>query len=598
MNFSESLGGNGSQAVSAYDRFPAVSVPVTASDYAASGWVAIGRELASRIAALGRAKTVVCVDFYHGVWEDDVVAALTAALKPVHVFLTREANRSPAEVDAMLARELGDDRVFALLSHRTVEEFFDPAKTAALAARIAAVEEGVVLVCGVAAAAVCPMRDLLVYADLARWEIQLRFRSGRLGNWLAENAGEDVLRLYKRGFFIDWRVLDRHKRTLYDAIDYLLDTNAAEPKLMTGSAFRRGLALAAAQPFRVKPYFDPGVWGGQWMKEKFGLDPKAKNYAWSFDGVPEENSLLFKIGDLVVETPAINLVFRHPHELLGEKVHARFGAEFPIRFDLLDTMKGGNLSLQCHPLTEYIQETFGMHYTQDESYYLLDVDEAASPCVYLGKKTGVTREEFSAALLESEKTGSFEAMKYVNAIPAHKHDHFLIPGGTIHCSGANCMVLEISATPYIFTFKMWDWGRLGLDGRPRPIHARHALANIQFDRDTAWVKKNLVGRVETLSEKPGVKEERTGLHEREFIETRRHWFTVPVEHETGGGVNVLNLVEGDEATVESPTGAFAPFVVHYAETFIIPAAVGKYVIRPSGPHAERVHGTIKAFVRT
>ena len=334
------------------------------------------------------------------------------------------------------------------------------------------------------------------------------------------------------------------------------------------------------------------------MKEKFDLDPSKKNYAWSFDCVPEENSLLVDVGGVVLETPSINLVFRRPHELLGEKVHARFGAEFPIRFDMLDTMRGGNLSLQCHPLTEYIQDPFGMHYTQDESYYLLDADETKSPVVYLAKKTGVTREGFAAALRESEETGSFDALRYVNAFPAKKHDHFLIPGGTIHCSGANCMVLEISATPYIFTFKMWDWGRIGLDGRPRPIHVEHALANIQFDRDTEWVRKNLVGRVETLSERPGVKEERTGLHEREFIETRRHWFTAPVEHDTRGGVNVLNLVEGEEATVESPTGAFAPFTVHYAETFIVPAAVGRYTVRPSGPGAEKLHATIKAYVRT
>ena len=580
-----------------YDRFPAVPVPVSARDYAVSGWAAIGAELRKAVAARGKQRTVVCVDLYHGVWEEEVLAALRTALDPDAVLETRVANKSAPAVKAMLAHDVGEDRVFAFLAHWAARDFFDSDAVAAFKKRLAAVESGVILVYGVAASVCCPAPDLLVYADMARWEIQLRFRSGRLSNWLTDNAGEDPLRLYKRGYFIDWRALDRHKCGLFDRIDYLLDTNAPEPKLMTGSAFRAGLDCAAARPFRVKPYFDPGVWGGQWMKERFGLDPAQPNYAWSFDCVPEENSLLMDVGGVVLETPAINLVFRKPHALLGEKVFARFGAEFPIRFDMLDTMRGGNLSLQCHPLTDYIQRTFGMHYTQDESYYLLDADASVSPCVYLGVKTGVKREALAAALAESGQTGRFDAESFVNAFPAKRHDHFLIPAGTVHCSGANCMVLEISATPYIFTFKMWDWGRLGLDGKPRPIHADHALANIQFNRDTEWVRNNLVGQVEVLSETDGIREERTGLHAYEFIETRRHWFTKPVAHDTNGGVNVLNLVEGAEASVESPTGAFEPFAVHYAETFIVPASVGRYVIRPTGPDADKPHATIKAYVR-
>ena len=69
------------------------------------------------------------------------------------------------------------------------------------------------------------------------------------------------------------------------------------------------------------------------------------------------------------------------------------------------------------------------------------------------------------------------------------------------------MVLEISATPYIFTFKMWDWGRLGLDGKPRPIHLRHGAANIQWDRTTAWVRQNLVNHLEPVGEGGGWREE-------------------------------------------------------------------------------------------
>ena len=144
------------------------------------------------------------------------------------------------------------------------------------------------------------------------------------------------------------------------------------------------------------------------------------------------------------------------------------------------------------------------------------------------------------------------------------------------------MVLEISATPYIFTFKLWDWGRVGLDGKPRPIHLEHGLANIQWNRDTAWVRKELLNQVEPIAEGDGWSEERTGLPSAEFLETRRIWFSKPVQHDTGGNLNVLNLVEGEAAVIESPTGAFEPLEIHYAETFIAPAAVGRYTIRPLG----------------
>jgi mannose-6-phosphate isomerase class I len=310
--------------------------------------------------------------------------------------------------------------------------------------------------------------------------------------------------------------------------------------------------------------------------------------------VPEENSLVLRFGDVAVEMPAQSVVCHQPAALLGPVVYDRFGAEFPIRFDFLDTMGGGNLSLQVHPLTEYIHRTFGMAYTQDESYYLMDAGPEAA--VYLGLTTDVDRETMLAELAEAERgERPFDAARHVNRWPARKHDHFLIPGGTVHCSAAGAMVLEISATPYIFTFKLWDWDRLGLDGLPRPTNLTHAAANIQWDRQTDWVRENLVNRTVPLGSGDGWREERTGLHELEFLETRRHWFTGTVPHQTKNTVQVFNLVDGAEAIVESPDGAFDPFVVHYAETFVVPAAVGAYTIRPQG--SAQSSATIKAFVR-
>ena len=299
---------------------------------------------------------------------------------------------------------------------------------------------------------------------------------------------------------------------------------------------------------------------------------------------------------MIFESPAINLVFYQSKRLLGNAVQARFGDEFPIRFDFLDTMSGGNLSLQVHPTTEYIREKFGMHYTQDESYYILDAGDDA--CVYLGLKDNISPQEMIRDLNRAQEEGVFfDAEKYVEKWPVKKHDHVLIPAGTVHCSGANSMVLEISATPYIFTFKLWDWGRMGLDGKPRPINIEHGQAVIDWSRTKDWVKNEAINTVQKMDEGQGWVEEKTGLHELEFIETRRHWFTQKVVHHTNASVNVLNLVEGKEAIVESPAGTFEPFIVHYAETFIIPEAVKEYTIRPHGLSEGQQCATIKAYVR-
>jgi mannose-6-phosphate isomerase class I len=539
---------------------------------------------------------VICIECYPGVLEPALRRAFEQGLHPTAVIMTTDLLKSSSAIERMVGGVLGDDPVFGRMNGIQIQDFFDERKLSTARDRATNWKNGLLLIVGTGASLVVPEPDLLLYADMARWEIQQRQRRNEIGNFGADNLAESAGLKYKRAFFVDWRAADRLKASLFSRIDYWLDTNNDIPKLVTGRSMREGLSQLVHRPFRVVPYFDPGPWGGHWMEEVCDLPKDVPNHAWCFDCVPEENSLLLKFGLTCVEVPAMNLILLHPRELLGQNVCSRFGAEFPIRFDFLDTMGGGNLSLQVHPRTQFIRIKFGMKYTQDESYYLLDAGEDGS--VYLGMKSDINRDAMIGELKAAQTNGhSFRAEAYVNKFPAKKHDHFLIPAGTIHCSGKNSMVLEISATPYIFTFKLWDWERLGLDGLPRPIHIDHGLMNVAWDRDTNWVQKNLINHIEPVAEGPEWQEERTGLHPLEFIETRRHWFTGPTPHETRDTVNVLNLVEGDEAVVESPTDAFEPFVVHYAETFIVPAAIGAYRISPAGQSIGKSCATIKAFVR-
>jgi mannose-6-phosphate isomerase class I len=575
-----------------YDKFPINPVSASGTD-CCEQWPAILDRLR---AYSSLAHLVICVECYPGVLEVELRKIFEQGLQPAAVMMTTDLLKDSFAIERMVGAVLGDDPVFGRMNGIQIEDFFDERRLGNARALAANWKQGLLLIIGTGATLLAPEPDILIYADLARWEIQKRQRRNQIANFGAENFQESAGLKYKRAFFVDWRAADRLKAALISRINFWLDTNSDIPKLVTGQSMREGLNQLVHRPFRVVPYFDPGPWGGHWMEEVCDLPHDVPNHAWCFDCVPEENSLLLKFGSSCVEVPAMNLILLYPCELLGQGVYARFGAEFPIRFDFLDTMGGGNLSLQVHPKSRYIGKEFGMKYTQDESYYLLDVGENGS--VYLGVKSDINREAMIRELKAAqENSHSFRAEAYINKFPAKKHDHFLIPAGTIHCSGKNSMVLEISATPYIFTFKLWDWGRLGLDGLPRPIHLEHGLKNISWDRDTDWVRENLINQIEQVAEGPGWREERTGLHQLEFIETRRHWFTAPVTHSTQDTVNVLNLVEGEEAIVESPTDAFEPFVLHYAETFIAPAALGDYRISPAGQSIEKNCGTIKASVR-
>lgn len=577
-----------------YDKYPAVTFPE--ANACEQGWDGICARL--RQETESRARCVIAVECYPGLHDDEITGALQRGLTADYWFLTVDVFKKPAEIDALVSPFLGgDDPLFGTLSPLTLDSFFDADKHAALSQQISDLD-GVVVVYGPGALLCVPDPDVIVYADMPRWEGQLRQRRGEVDNLGVSNRGLKASLQYKRSFFVDWRVCDRLKQDTLNRWDFLLDTTVAgDPKLVTGDALRAGLEECTRRPFRVVPFFDPAPWGGQWMREVCGLDPEPPNYGWCFDCVPEENSLCLRFGEITVEMPALNLVFSQPEALLGRDVYGAFGAEFPIRFDLLDTMGGGNLSLQVHPPAEYARQHFGLAYTQDESYYLLDAGAGAS--VYLGLTTpNVAGPLFDALEAASAGGPAPDVDQYVARWPAKTHDHFLIPAGTIHCSGAESMVLEISATPYIFTFKLWDWGRLGLDGLPRPINLQRGQAALYSERDAVWAGAHLVSRVEPLGAGAGWREERTGLHASEFIETRRHWFTGRVPHDTAGTVNVLNLVQGAEAIVESHTGAFAPFVVHYAETFIVPAAIGPYTLRPHGPAAGSECATLKAFVRT
>ena len=376
------------------------------------GWDAIRQEINNRsTVAAGKNRCVIVVECYQGVHHEELWSELKA-LNVDHAFNTSAIFKTVDEVKQMTYPYITDDRLFGFRANFSMADFLDVQKLQNLRNELAGLS-GVVLVYGHGAAVVAPDADLLIYADMPRWEIQMRSRKHEVCGLGVDNYAEAPSYHYKRGYFVDWNVCDKLKKQLLPIAALWLDTTlAGQPKMITGDTLRKGLEKTAHQPFRVVPFFDPAPWGGHWMKDVCDLDRSVDNYGWCFDCVPEENSLYFKVQDVLFEMPSNNLVFFKTRDLLGGPVEARFGQDFPIRFDFLDTIGGGNLSLQVHPTTQYIRDTFGIYYTQDESYYLLDAEEGAT--VYLGLKTDVNSKEMIDALNESQETGKpFDAEKYV-----------------------------------------------------------------------------------------------------------------------------------------------------------------------------------------
>ncbi len=564
-----------------YDIYPAFPI--------GSGRIGLGFEsLARRLAS----HPVLVIDGYGGVlWEffrESLDRELRTLGVQAHWTSIDDAARSDEELTTLIQPYLGgNDPLWGTLFTGELGDFFDPEQLLALRPDPAAAMN---IIYG-SGAALAGWDGHLLYVDLPKNEIQFRSRSGVIRN-LGASRCEPAKEMYKRFYFVDWPALNRHKRRVLPHIGTIVDEQRpAEPAWADGCDLRAALDAMSRSVIRPRPWFEPGPWGGQWIKRHMPELPQdTPNYAWSFEMIAPENGLALHSDGVLLEVSFDFLMFHRGPEVLGGCAE-RFGTEFPIRFNFLDTYGGGNLSIQCHPRTGYIREHFGERCTQDETYYILDCEPGAR--VYLGFRDGIDPDEFRRELEQSQRDGTpIEADRFIHSEPAHRGDLFLIPNGTIHCSGTNNLVLEISATPYIFTFKMYDWLRRDLEGNLRPLNIARAYENLYFDRKGERITREFVSKPATIAQGNGWRIVHLPTHAEHFYDVRRLEFDREIAVETDNTCHVLNLVRGSSIVLKTADGTQRRF--NYAETFVIPAAAGSYRLINEGMEQAAV---IQAFVK-
>ncbi len=566
-----------------YDLYPAHSLP--------EGTVQRGVDALAQVLVAEGSRQVI-LDGYVGVFWEDLRERLDQALRaqgrrPAWRDVS-EALKPPAAIQALVAPFLGgDDPLFGTRFTGALADLFDQERLNGLQPDPQA-DVTVLYGCG---AALAGWDGPLVYVDLPKNELQFRARAGAATN-LGCPHPDAPKAMYKRFYFVDWPALNAHKPALVDRVDWLVDGQRPHDlTFLSGNTWRQALDRMAHSWFRVRPWFEPGPWGGQWLKRHIPeLPSEAPNYAWSFELIVPENGLLVERDGLLVEFSFDWLMYRDHRAVLGRGAQ-RFGTDFPIRLDYLDTVEGGNLSLQCHPRPEYMRQHFGEPFTQDETYYILDCVPGAQ--VYLGFQEDIDPAAFRDALERSLREGiPVEVERFVRTEPAHQGALFRIPSGTVHCSGAGNLVLEISATPYIFTFKMYDWMRLDLDGRPRPLNIQRAFENLVFERRGARAHRELVSRPRTVREGVGWRIVHLPTHPEHFYDVWRYEFETTIPGETGGSPHVMNLVEGSAVALELADGESAVF--HFAESFVVAAGAGAYRLHNLGDGTAKV---VVAFLK-
>ena len=443
--------------------------------------------------------------------------------------------------------------------------------------------------------------DVKCFFDLTPKTSILRIRRGEYSN-IGKERPDLVNRVIRRCYYCDFEmsVCSRRELLRNSAIDfYFLSDDPQNIQMLPFGAFADICAQLVKYPFRAKPCYLEGVWGGSYMKKLRNLPDNMRNAAWVFDFIPMEVSVLVEVGNEKLDINFCSFVCKEGVNLMGEGCVNKFHGYFPIRFNWDDSYHStGNMSIQCHSGSAYNIEHYGEFGRQDESYYVCVTGHDAK--TFIGFRDDADIPQFFREIEAADKEHKpCDYMKYVNYEESRPGLQVMLPAGTIHSSGRNQVILEIgSLTIGSYTYKMYDYLRLDFDGKQRPIHTRLGEENVAQHRRASVIHDPespdyIVQKPRVAVEGDGWKEIILGENEQLYFSLRRLDFEKTCRQDTcGERFHVLSLVDGDQVLVRSVAHPERCFKMDFLDIVCVPADMGEYEIVNLGKEPVMVHKTM------
>ena len=246
-------------------------------------------------------------------------------------------------------------------------------------------------------------------------------------------------------------------------------------------------------PFIFRPIFKERVWGGRRLADLYSKRLPAEvpiGESWEVSDRPGDSSVIAN-GPLAGKDLRW-LMERHPADLFGSG--RTLPSQFPLLIKILDSRE--KLSLQVHPPADKASALGGEPKT--EMWFIADADPGAE--LYVGLKNGATRQEFKRKLRDGTVAECF------HRVPVRPGDAMFLPSGRVHAIGSGLVIFEIQQNSDT-TYRVFDWNRVGLDGKPRDLHIPQSLASIDFaDFEPGLVEAQFArvgaARVKTLVKDP------------------------------------------------------------------------------------------------